>query len=43
VQRPDLACTPDETTSDRYADGYAAYRHAVAGVASLFETDGARP
>lgn len=43
VQRPDLACTPDETTSDRYADGYAAYRRAVAGVAPLFETDGARP
>jgi xylulokinase len=42
VRRPDLGCTPDETTSDRYADGYAAYRRAVAGVAPLFETDGAR-
>ena len=43
VRRPDLACMPDETTSDRYADGYAAYRSAVAGVAPFFETDGARP
>ena len=42
VQRPDLACTPDQTTSDRYSDGYAAYRRAVAGVAPLFEPDGAR-
>ncbi len=41
-RQPDLACMPDETTSDRYADGYAAYRQAVAGVAPLFETDGAR-
>ena len=43
VQRPELACTPNETTSDRYADGYAAYQRAVAGVAPLFETNGARP
>ena len=41
-QQADLACMPDETTSDRYADGYAAYRQAVAGMAPLFETDGAR-
>ncbi|MEQ8204949.1 MAG: xylulokinase [Woeseia sp.] len=41
--RPDLTCTPDETTSDRYADGYASYRRAVSGVAPLFELDGARP
>lgn len=43
VKRPDLTCTPDETTSDRYADGYAAYRRAIAGVAPLFETEGERP
>lgn len=43
VQRPELACTPDHTTSDRYAVGYAAYRRAVADVAPLFETEGARP
>ena len=43
VRRPDHACAPDETASDRYVDGYAAYRRAVAGVAPLFETDGARP
>ena len=43
VQRPDLACVPDEATTDRYDDGYAAYRRAVAGMAPLFETDGARP
>jgi xylulokinase len=43
VKRPDLACTPDDTTANRYADGYAAYRRAVASVAPLFETDGARP
>ena len=42
VRRPDLACTPDDTTSDRYAEGYAAYGRAVAGVAPLFETNGAR-
>jgi len=42
VEHPDLTCTPDETTSDRYVDGYAAYRRAVSGVAPLFETDGAR-
>ena len=42
VQQADLACMPDEATSDRYADGYAAYRRAVAGVAPLFETYGAR-
>lgn len=42
AQQPDLACTPDDSTSDRYADGYAAYRRAVAGVAPLFESDGAR-
>lgn len=41
-RQSDLACTPDETTSDRYAEGYAAYRQAVADVAPLFETDGAR-
>ena len=40
-RQPDLACTPDETTSDRYAEGYAAYQQAVANVAPLFETDGA--
>jgi len=42
VQQPDLACTPDETTTDRYAEGYAAYRRAVANMAPLFESDGAR-
>ncbi len=42
VRRPDLACTPDETKSDRYADGYAAYGRAVASVAPLFKTNGAR-
>ena len=42
MQRSDLACMPDEATSDRYAEGYAAYRDAVASVAPLFETDGAR-
>jgi xylulokinase len=41
-QRSDLACMPDEATSDRYAEGYATYRDAVASVASLFEIDGAR-
>ena len=40
VQQPDLACTPDDATADRYADGYAAYRQAVARVATSFETDG---
>lgn len=40
-RQPDLTCTPDETTSDSYADGYAAYRRAVAGVAPLYESDGA--
>lgn len=42
VQRPDLVCTPDETTSDRYAGGYAAYRRAIADVAPLLEREGAR-
>ena len=41
VRQPDLGCSPDKTTSDRYADGYAAYRRAVADVAPLIETDGA--
>lgn len=41
VQEPDLTCTPDETTSDRYAEGYAAYRRAIADVAPLFEKEGA--
>ncbi len=40
-RRPDLACAPDETTSDRYAESYAAYRRAVADVAPLLEKDGA--
>ena len=43
VQRPDLACTPNDTTSNRYADSYAAYRRAIADVAPLLETKGARP
>lgn len=42
VQQPDLACTPDDTTYARYAEGYAAYRHAIAKVAPLFDKDGAR-
>ena len=41
LKRHDLACEPDETKSDRYADGYAAYRRAVMDVAPLFEKDGA--
>jgi len=41
VRQPDLGCTPDEITSDRYAEGYAFYRRAVADVAPLIENDGA--
>ncbi|MEE4111136.1 MAG: xylulokinase [Halieaceae bacterium] len=33
VPRPDLACDPDDTNADRYIEGYAAYRHAVADMA----------
>ena len=42
MQRSDLACTPDEAVSDRYAEGYAAYRDAVSSAASLFHKDGAK-